>query len=201
MKNFIVFEGLDGAGKSTLLKDFVKTNSHYRSYYSVPDSFKEFRKIIDETNDPLAALHFFGLCNLIRGKEIKENLEKGNQVVMDRYIFTTLAYQYQMIGDEVMKWFDLIKSSKNIILPDLVVFVTASSEVIKERIMKRDISNGVLNKTEWYGDEISKNQGISLRKAYIAFLERTGVKWFEFDTSKYSITEQIFVLNEKIQAA
>ena len=100
-----------------------------------------------------------------------------------------------------MKWFDLIKSSKNIILPDLVVFVTASSEVIKERIMKRDISNGVLNKTEWYGDEISKNQGISLRKAYIAFLERTGVKWFEFDTSKYSITEQIFVLNEKIQAA
>ena len=201
MKNFIVFEGLDGAGKSTLLKDFVKTNSHYRSYYSVPDSFTEFRKIIDETNDPLAALHFFGLCNLIRGKEIKENLEKGNQVVMDRYIFTTLAYQYQMIGDEVMKWFDLIKSSKNIILPDLVVFVTASSEVIKERIMKRDISNGVLNKTEWYGDEISKNQGISLRKAYIAFLERTGVKWFEFDTSKYSITEQIFVLNEKIQAA
>ena len=97
MKNFIVFEGLDGAGKSTLLKDFVKTNSHYRSYYSVPDSFTEFRKIIDETNDPLAALHFFGLRNLIRGNEIKENLEKGNQVVMDRYIFTTLAYQYQMI--------------------------------------------------------------------------------------------------------
>ncbi len=201
MKNFIVFEGLDGAGKSTLLKDFVKTNSQYHSYYSVPDSFIKFREIIDKTEDPLAALHFFGLCNIMRGKEIKESLQKGNQVVMDRYIFTTLAYQYQMIGDEVMKWFDLIKSSENIILPDLVVFVTASPEVIRERIMKRDISNGVSNKTEWYGDEISKNQGISLRKAYVTFLERTGVKWFEFDTSKYSITEQISVLNEKIQAA
>ncbi len=199
MKKIIVFEGLDGAGKSTLLDSFEKTNPEYLKMYSVPDSLAATRKVIDKTEEPLAALHFFGLCNIVRSKEIKNLLAEGKRIVMDRYVFSTLAYQYQMLGEQVMNWFELMFTPPSLILPDLVVFVTARQKVINSRIKLRDAQNAEINKTEWYGDEISKEKGNSLRKSYKLFLEKSGVTWFEFNTSDYSKEEQIISLNKKIQ--
>ncbi len=71
----------------------------------------------------------------------------------------------------------------------MVIFVTARPEIIAQRIQKRDIELDNTGKTEWYGDEISKQKGASLRDAYIKFLDASGVEWVEFDTSDLGIEE------------
>lgn len=183
MKNFIAIEGLDGAGKSTLLNAFSKVAPHFLQMYSVPDELSAIRKTVDKTTDPLAALHFFGLCNLLRSHEITEQVSKKVSVVMDRYIFSTLAYQYLMIGEDIMKYFDIMMKDKKIIMPDLVIFVIAHPEIILKRIQKRDKKLENTRKTEWYGDEISKNKGQELKNAYMKFFEMSKVNFIEFDTS------------------
>jgi deoxyguanosine kinase len=184
MKPFIVFEGLDGAGKSTLLDKFKQLNPAYLQLYSVPDELSEIRKQVDKTHNPLAALHFFGLCNLLRSHEISEKIAGGHKVVMDRYFFTTLAYQYLMAGEDILKYFEiLLNSKKKILMPDLVIFVTARPEIISQRINQRDKDLGVKNKVEWYGDEISKKKSVQLQEAYMKFFEMSGVNYKLFDTS------------------
>lgn len=184
MKTFIVFEGLDGAGKSTLLQEFKQIAPSYLQMYSVPDEVAETRKLVDKTKNPLAALHFFGLCNLLRSHEISEKIQNGQKIVMDRYFFTTLAYQYLMAGDDILKYFEIVLNSKQkIIMPDLVIFVTARPEIIYQRITLRDKQLGITNKIEWYGDEISKTKSIQLQNAYIKFFELANVNYVLFDTS------------------
>ncbi|MCS6795212.1 MAG: deoxynucleoside kinase [Raineya sp.] len=184
MKSFIVFEGLDGAGKSTLLSEFKQLYPEYLQLYSVPDELSDIRKKVDKTHNPLAALHFFGLCNLLRSHEISEKISAGQKVVMDRYFFTTLAYQYLMLGDNILKYFEIILNSKQkILMPDLVIFVTARPEIISQRINQRDKDLGTTNKIEWYGDEISKKKSLQLQDAYIKFFEMFGVNYKIFDTS------------------
>jgi dTMP kinase len=196
MKPFIVFEGLDGAGKSTLLENFKQVQPAYLQLYSVPDELAEIRKIVDKTHNPTAALHFFGLCNLLRSHEISKELEKGNKVVMDRYFFTTLAYQYLMVGEDIMKYFEIILNSKHqMIMPDLVIFATARPEIIYQRINQRDINLGISNKTEWYGDEISKMKSLQLQEAYIKFFEMAKVNYKIFDTSDIPIEK----MGQKLQ--
>jgi deoxyguanosine kinase len=184
MKPFIVIEGLDGAGKSTLLEIFKKLHPDYIQMYSVPDELSEIRKKVDKTHNSLAALHFFGLCNLLRSHEISERITKGQKVVMDRYFFSTFAYQYLMVGDDILKYFEIVMNSKNkFLLPDLLIFVTAQPEIIRERINQRDKNLKVKDKTEWYGDEISKNNSLQLKEAYIKFFEMSKVNYKLFDTS------------------
>lgn len=190
MKKFIVFEGLDGAGKSTLLEKFKEANPDYLPLYSVPDELTEIRKKIDETHNPLAALHFFGLCNLLRSHQISEKIANGQKIVMDRYFFTTLAYQYLMVGDEILKYSEIILNNKHkIILPDVVIFVIARPEIILHRISQRDRELGIAKRIEWYGDEISKNKSLHLQDAYIKFFEMFNVNYKLFDTSDISMLE------------
>lgn len=200
MKPFIVFEGLDGAGKSTLLNSFKQIAPDYLSMYSVPDELSQIRKLVDQTQNPLAALHFFGLCNILRSHEISEKIASGQKIVMDRYFFTTLAYQYLMAGDDILKYFEILLNAKQkLFMPDLVIFVTARPEVIYQRIHQRDKDLGITNKTEWYGDEISKTKSMQLQNAYIKFFELANVNYVLFDTSDIALEDMEKKLQEVLE--
>lgn len=200
MRPFIVFEGLDGAGKSTLLQCFQQIAPDYLSMYSVPDELSEIRKWVDKTKNPLAALHLFGLGNILRSHEIAEKIASGKKVVMDRYFFTTLAYQYLMAGEDILKYFEILLNAKQkLFMPDLVIFVTARPEVIYQRITQRDKELGLTNKTEWYGDEISKNKSLQLQNAYIKFFELANVNYKLFDTSDIRLEDMGLKLKEILE--
>lgn len=97
---FIVIEGTLASGKSTQV-DILKVNRNKCRFYREPGS-TEFGEIIRDAVqglhgydvDPYAALFAYqaSRANLIGGKIIPD-LKKGYNVILDRYWYSTYAYQ------------------------------------------------------------------------------------------------------------
>nr|WP_281170598.1 hypothetical protein [Psychromonas arctica] len=72
--------------------------------------------------------------------------------MLDRYLFSTLAYQAIMVGEDIVKSiFDTLNIAEKILLPEVIVFVKAGAETIKNRIKAKG------GEGQWYGDEITQN--------------------------------------------
>lgn len=143
---FIVLEGLDGAGTTTqsrlLGSYFVDKGKEYTPFITREPTMytaagKEIRCILrGETkfsNTERYLAHLFiadrvwHLDNLIL-----PNKEKGVQVVCDRHMISTLAYQSQGVP---MK--DLIALHKGLPAPDLTLFLEVSAEQSLARVCNR----------------------------------------------------------------
>ena len=192
MNTFIVFEGLDACGKTTLSSLYTKEiNSVVHS--AVVNEALELRKVIDSYQSKESALLFFLLNNFLKSHEVSKALE-SRDVILDRYIFSTLAYQAIMLGEDVVKQlFDTLKITQNIILPDVIVFVKADAETINNRIESR---GGIV---QWYGDEITQNNCVET--AYKKIFQWFDIPIVEIDTSeKYdrSVEENYQLMKERI---
>lgn len=97
----ICFEGIDGAGKKTqsaLLMKRLRKEGIGARIYSYPDYSSEYGKIIHRYLAGKLELgrkeHFLlFLIDIIKDvKSIRDDLEKGKVVIMDRYFYTALAY-------------------------------------------------------------------------------------------------------------
>lgn len=174
MKKFIVYEGLDACGKTTLSTLYAEErNSVVHS--AVVNEALSLRKVIDSNHSKEIALLFFMLNNFLKSKEIEEALVSGD-VILDRYIFSTLAYQTIMLGEgKVKKIFDALEIVNNILLPELIVFVKADAETINSRIETRG------GKTQWYGDEVTQKNCVET--AYKRIFEWFDIPVVEIDTS------------------
>jgi dTMP kinase len=117
----IVIEGIDGAGKATqakLLKEELEKKGKKVSMYSYPDyssiygeRIKSFLyKRINLEVDELFMLYIIDMVK-DRGRIIEE-AKKGNYVIIDRFFFSTIAYQsaggfsYEN-GKEIVKLLDM----------------------------------------------------------------------------------------------
>jgi thymidylate kinase len=108
-----------------------------------------------------------------------------NGIVLDRYIFSTIAYHRMMLGSSVDKCIELnLNNGSNFLLPDKIIFITASKSIINERMNKR--SNGI-NEKQWYGEEISLS--MDLVSSYEKTLEFFNVPYFHLDTSNLTPKE------------
>jgi len=132
MAKFINFEGLDGTGKTTLAKEYAK---RYRGiyYYTPPEQIRDIRPFVDNSNDALIKYLYYMMGNAVASQEIRILL-KTSDVIADRYIYTTIAYHSVLFGRD-------IKIPEGLFLPDLIIRVTASWEVIEKRIKERKIKN------------------------------------------------------------
>ena len=137
----IAIEGIDGAGKTTIVK-FLKDKLKERGYDVV--TFKEptdsewgskirqaFR---DHSPKPEDELELF-----LRDREwdVKHNilpaLKAGKIVIMDRYYYSTIAYQgARGIDPEFIR-----KLNEKFPKPDLVIILDVKPETALERIKKR----------------------------------------------------------------
>ncbi len=126
---FITFEGIDGCGKSTQVKmffDYLFSKSKYNHVLMTREPYKDvnIREILQSDSDPYSKAQL--LANLFvndrrRHQEevILPNLEKGIDVVSDRFSFSTLAYQ-QTQGVSLS---DLLKMHKGIRIPDMIYLI------------------------------------------------------------------------------
>ncbi len=141
----IVFEGIDGTGKSTQLRmlaerleqegyevvsSFEPTNGQYGSLLRSSASRPEGRYSLQEE---------FDLFLLDRRDHIQSlitpALQQGKIVLLDRYYFSTMAYQ----GARGMDPAHIrAKNEEFAIPPDLVLVLTQPVEVSLERIGGRD---------------------------------------------------------------
>lgn len=172
---FVVFEGLDGAGKTTLAELFAKR--HNFSYYtSIPPDLISLKEQITQAHSPITTFHFFTLCNIMRNHEYALKLQDSG-VVADRYIFSTFAYHSLLMRQDLSEHFRLLQSEPNFLLPDVVVYVTASQPVINQRIAHRSQEVPI----QWYGDQVSLENNVS--ESYKRIFTLVDIPVLQIDTT------------------
>lgn len=166
--SFLVIEGLDGSGKSTqlgLLKKYMEDNGIKFKYLHFPRLEEGiYGKLvarflrgemgdIDHVDPYLVALIFAG--DRWEAKEMIEAwLEEGNLVLIDRYVYSNIAFQCAKFSDpgeqkKLQDWIlDLEFQKYRLPKPDLNVFLDVPFEFTKERLSDgrtgddRDYLNG-----------------------------------------------------------
>lgn len=141
---FIVFDGLDGAGLSTqasLLVDFLNERTeqlklgHPGAWLTKEPTKSLIGGIINaqldhhwKSSNECLQLLFCADRAFHLEKEIIPLLKQGNNVICDRYAFSTLAFG--SLGDNDFDW--LLGLQKKFLMPDIVFFLkVAPIECIK----------------------------------------------------------------------
>lgn len=165
---FIVIEGLDGAGKSTQVKKIREAflrqgvQSEYLHFprFDAPvygDLIARFLRgelgDLDQVNPYLVALIYAG-DRLKASAMIQGWLDQGKVVVVDRYVYSNIAYQCAKCSDQEQKkrlreWiFNLEYNENRIRKPDLTLFLDVPFGFTKSNLEQnregedRDYLNG-----------------------------------------------------------
>lgn len=138
---FIVFDSLDGAGNSTQVKflaDYLnkigkKTYITKEPTASLIGGLIKSQLTHDWKSSQVCLQLLFSADRAYHlEKEIIPLLKKGNNVISDRYFFSTFAYGNLEIKD--LDW--LIKINEKFLLPDLTFFLKVPPRICIERIKK-----------------------------------------------------------------
>lgn len=144
MAKFIVFEGLDGTGKTTqirLLADYLKQKGEAVFTDVEPSGLptgRFLRQLLagEFPSSPWATAALFLADRINQNTDeangIKKHLAAGNTVLLDRYYYSTFAYQ----GNETdLAWaMDIHFGCPEITKPDLTLFLTMAPEQCLARI-------------------------------------------------------------------
>lgn len=136
---FVSFEGCEGVGKSTqlrLLKEYLESTSQRAVYVREPGSTEiseQIRRVIlDTANSAMtdmteALLYAASRAQLVR-EVIKPALERGELVICDRYVDSSVAYQGygREMGAELIK--SINAPAVDGCMPDLTIFIDLSPE-------------------------------------------------------------------------
>lgn len=141
LENFVVFEGIDGAGTSTqinLLKQHPQcSNFDFSAEPTDAPTGKFLREILGAkiNLDPKTVAYLFAADrseHLYSKKGIINSLNSGKAVVIDRYVFSSLAYQAVSCGKELPK-----KLNEDFPLPELLFFFDINPDLSLKRITNR----------------------------------------------------------------
>ncbi len=150
----IVIEGLDGAGKSTqvgMIREYIISKGYNLKYLHFPryeapiygELIAKFLKgdfgNIDQVHPQLVAL-IYALDRMDASSQIKSWLDDGNIVLLDRYVYSNIAYQCSKIEDETLSkklrdWiFNLEYNVYKIPLPDVNIFLDVPIDFVESRL-------------------------------------------------------------------
>lgn len=143
---FFVFEGIDGCGKSTQAKKLKAwfENNKKTVFTTFEPTYGQTGTLLhqilsgEKKADPsvIAALFAADRLEHITHPEegLKCRIEKGENVICDRYYFSSLAYQGSELDDA---WIYALNSkAKQILKPDITIFLDISPQTAVERIKK-----------------------------------------------------------------
>ncbi len=128
---FIVIEGIDGAGKTSVSKELVRllTSEGVEAIYTYEPYESEFTELLRKSSGSYDPEIEVLLLAADRYRHLKEvvipALEEGKVVVMDRYYYSTIAYQGSRGARE--EWIN--KVHEFVIKPDLAIYLDVEPEV------------------------------------------------------------------------
>lgn len=144
---FIVLEGLDGSGKSTqiaLLEEKLKGLGRDVARTAEPTELPTGRLLRQALGsaEPVPAAQLAGLFladriahNVDPDSGLAQALERGSDVISDRYYYSSFAYQGM---DTDLKWvMDMNLNCPAVRKPDLCIFLDVDYRTCKERIDSR----------------------------------------------------------------
>ncbi|SCV02101.1 LANO_0F15236g1_1 [Lachancea nothofagi CBS 11611] len=134
----ILIEGLDRTGKSTQTEKLVKSLGDNALLVKFPERSTQIGGLIDQylTNPefllPDQAIHLLFSANRWEiAESMKRSLLKGQHVVMDRYVYSGVAYS----AAKDTKGMDLnwcLQPDKGLLKPDLTLFLTNSDSELRQ---------------------------------------------------------------------
>lgn len=132
----VVFEGIDGCGKETQIRllrekrpDAAVFKYPTRSYQMLNDYLEKKVSI-----DPKSLFMLFLADIAEEQQKVKKALSENKLVVLDRYVFSTLAYEVNGISYERGK---KIVESVGFLKPDKVILLDITPETSQERKRKQ----------------------------------------------------------------
>lgn len=184
--SFTVLDGTDGTGKTTTGKALAKAlNARYEQ--TLYDPFYSVRSHMDSGRfSPLTRYFFYRAANMQRSDYFKSLIERGINVVCDRYYYSTYAGCAAMEG-AVIPGFDM----SGFLEPDVPVLLTAPTSVRRERLNRREQrkpgSLSIWEKDDAYQDRsqlLFQNMGM-----------------FEIDTSVYTVSQSVDLIQHKLNTS
>ena len=154
----IVFEGIDGAGKTTqirLLEGYLKEKGRPVVCTAEPTdlpSGKALRRALssEEQKTPCELAALFTLDRIAHNIQpevgITALLKNGNDVICDRYFYSTLAYQGAETDAEWVRSMNL--NCPEIRHPDLCIFLDLLPEESMKRINRRTETREIYETSE-----------------------------------------------------
>ena len=186
----IVIEGLDGAGKTTIARWLVDlfNNIGYNALYTYEPTDSLFVKALKSYSEfrsaELDALVYAADRLIHLRSKVLPALEEGKIVVMDRYYFSSIAYQGAQ-GAPIEWVFELNKYARN---PDLAIYIDVEPEIGLMRLSRKE---GLSRFPEYEKLELLRR----VREIYLELVNRgllilvDGSK--ELDTVKSNVLEII----------
>ena len=144
LDNFVVFEGIDGAGTSTQLKLLKERPESTKIDFSAEPTDCETGKFLRSVLggkvdlDPKTTAYLFAAdrAEHVYGKNgIENSLKNGKAVIIDRYVFSSLAYQGVSCGKELPRMLN-----KDFPLPQILFFFDIEPEKSLARIQSRGVT-------------------------------------------------------------
>jgi len=135
---FIAFEGCEGVGKSTqleLLKEYLKETGQHAVFTREPGGTalaEKIRAILLNGSDvsPLVEAYLFAAA---RAEHIKEvvlpALERGETVITDRFVLSSLAYQGKARGLGYETVLEINRIAMQGVNPDITIFLDMKPSV------------------------------------------------------------------------
>jgi len=183
----IVFEGIDGAGKSTqaeILLNKLKKRGYPVVYYREPSESKWGQKIKRKARfaDSLSPQEELELFQKDREENVKNNLkpslEEKKVVVLDRYYFSTMAYQgAKGIDPEYIRR----RNEAFVFRPDLVFILDVAAGQGLERIADRGRRDMLFEREEYL---------VTVRKLFKSF-QGENIYHIDADRSVENVAGQI----------
>src|SRR3989338_6968355 len=151
---FIVLEGIDGSGKTTqarLIADFLRSQDKTVLLTREPSMETEasarIKEVVEDKTKTLSPQELQALFIQDRKEHVQNIIEpalaKGDWVVCDRYIFSTIAYGE---AEGVLPaW--LREQNKQFIYPNIIFLLEADPAVCLQRILQQGKSPTIFEKT------------------------------------------------------
>lgn len=190
--SFIVIEGPNGVGKSTIIEvlflrlkengvEVVPTKEPSKSELGLYIRQNQNRYSKDVLACLVAANRYEHIETIIRPA-----VEKGKVVLCDRYFPSSLVYQ---LMDGLDPGF-VHGLNQKILIPDLTVFLTASENILKERLNQRD------DKTRF---EFDQKMEIDLYKEACLSQISNGWNIIELDSGQLEVADIVDKIIEAIE--